>query len=271
MSQLNQYIKRIMTAWNWMLPLVLHKQIDVEKYSIDRFAQQVGAEIPAGAVVLDAGAGTCPYRHYFSHSHYYSTDIVNGRNQYGEPSCSFLSSVDRIPLPTNWVDAIVNLQVLEHVPDPEHVLQEFCRVLRPGGRLYLTAPQGWGLHEEPHHYFNFTRYGLSLLLTRVGFTDIQIKERGGLFWLLGNRLRTLPNYILFQYLYPLVKPQNSLPKLDKSLPKNLVTLLMIVPFYLLSYPFLTIVIPLVCFYLDKLDRRQLYCLGYQCKCCKPHN
>jgi hypothetical protein len=40
-----------------------------------QFAQRVAASLSIGARVIDAGAGDCPYRSYFSHTHYESTDL----------------------------------------------------------------------------------------------------------------------------------------------------------------------------------------------------
>jgi hypothetical protein len=40
-------------------------------------------------------------------------------------------------------DAILSLDVLEHVPDFRAALREFARVLRPGGALLLTVPWHW--------------------------------------------------------------------------------------------------------------------------------
>lgn len=41
------------------------------------------------------------------------------------------------------LDAIVCLDVLEHVPDFRAALREFARVLKPGGALLLTVPWHW--------------------------------------------------------------------------------------------------------------------------------
>ncbi|MXR41972.1 methyltransferase domain-containing protein [Halobaculum sp. WSA2] len=60
----------------------------------------------------------------------------------------------RLPVASNAVDAVTALHSVIHVPVSEHptVFQEFARVVRPGGRLYLTAAadeDGWsGANED---------------------------------------------------------------------------------------------------------------------------
>jgi len=48
--------------------------------------------------------------------------------------------VTALSLATATVDAVVTMDVLEHVPDYSKALAEFARVLRPGGVLVLTVP-----------------------------------------------------------------------------------------------------------------------------------
>ena len=252
-----------------LVPRYLRVRISAEEYSNERFAREVGERVAQGAVLLDAGAGLCPYEHLFSHASYFSTDVQNVHDNRGEPLHEFLSNVDHLPLRAGWADVVTAFQVLEHVPEPEAALRELYRILRPGGTLYLTVPQGWGLHLEPHHYFNFTRYGLEYLLTKVGFVEVEVKERGGIFWLLGNRLKTLPYYIVFQYVYPLTRPRLPLRNLSRSTPLNVTMALLLFPVYLVALPLLGFLIPLLFFYLDRLDRRRLFCLGYACSAEKP--
>jgi len=42
-------------------------------------------------------------------------------------------------------DTVVSCETVEHVPDPRHALRELARVLRPGGRLFLTTPNYLGM------------------------------------------------------------------------------------------------------------------------------
>jgi hypothetical protein len=85
---------------------------------------------------------------------------------------------------------------------------------------------------------------------------------GGVFWYLGKRIHDLPNYILFQYIF--VKKDGKLKLTSKWwLPAILLS-----PFYLVSLPICYFIIPLLFFYLDKLDRKKNYTLDYACYCYK---
>ena len=57
---------------------------------------------------------------------------------------------EHLPFADASVDLVVSLQVLEHVQEPERVLAEIDRVLRPGGILYLSAPNYFSFSED--HY-----------------------------------------------------------------------------------------------------------------------
>lgn len=58
-----------------------------------------------------------------------------------------------IPLADKCVDAVVFAEVLEHLTRPFAALEELFRVLEPGGKLYLTTPNGFGVYRYLRHYF----------------------------------------------------------------------------------------------------------------------
>ena len=46
--------------------------------------------------------------------------------------------------PDSSFDTIISCETIEHVPSPRRALAEFSRVLKPGGRLFLTTPNYMG-------------------------------------------------------------------------------------------------------------------------------
>jgi SAM-dependent methyltransferase len=133
--------------------------------------------------VLDIGCGHRPLaRHLNPDVRYVGVDT----NADVEPDV--LGSVLDLPFADASFDGAMCNEVIEHVPDPARALAEVRRVLRAGGLLYLTAPQTWGLHYEPHDYFRYTQYGLRYLLSQAGFELVEVRRMGGLFSVFFARL-----------------------------------------------------------------------------------
>jgi SAM-dependent methyltransferase len=55
-----------------------------------------------------------------------------------------VADIQEIPLPADRFDTVISCETIEHVPDPGRALRELARVLRPGGRLFLTTPNYLG-------------------------------------------------------------------------------------------------------------------------------
>jgi len=86
------------------------------------------------------------------------------------------------------------------VPEPGVALAELHRVMRPGALLYVTVPQAWGLHYEPHDYYRYTKYGISHLLREAGFEVAEVRQMGGLFSYFAVRLIDL---VVLRGLFPI--------------------------------------------------------------------
>jgi SAM-dependent methyltransferase len=153
-----------------------------EAWVRDEWVKREAAKLPPGSRVLDAGAGASKYRPFFSHCQYRTQDFC----QYSGPLVQYLQPIDyvcdvaKIPLPDASLDAVLCTEVLEHVTDPMAALREFARLLRPGGRLLLTAPQTSQIHMEPYHYYGgFTHYWYRHWLPACGFKVEEVSMQGG--------------------------------------------------------------------------------------------
>ena len=126
--------------------------------------------------VLDIGGGErTRYKDIFSPDSFSCLDIYEG------PGIDIVASADDIPLPDESKDSILSTQMLEHVKFPEQCVKEMYRVLKPGGYAVITAPQWNELHAEPIDFWRYTKYGLTELFERNGFTVVEFHQRGGFF------------------------------------------------------------------------------------------
>lgn len=140
---------------------------------LDRFALAAGAATPDGGLVLDAGAGDGPYRHHFARARYEAADFeaVPGKEYTGN---MYVCDLAAIPVEDHRYDVILFSQVLEHIPEPLAVLIELHRVLKPGGRIFASAPLFYEEHEQPYDYFRYTQFALARMFEEAGFKDMQI-------------------------------------------------------------------------------------------------
>ncbi len=79
-----------------------------------------------------------------------------------------------LPFRAASFDAVIALDVLEHLPSPEQCIREAARVLRDGGQLILQTPFLYPLHDMPHDFQRWTLPGLEAIVQRRGF---EIAER----------------------------------------------------------------------------------------------
>lgn len=134
--------------------------------------------------LLDVGCGNRPYQSMFEGkiASYTGCDIV----QSSEQNVDVICDVSTLPFPSDSFQTVLSTQVIEHVADTEKLIDEEFRVLASGGHLILAAPMYWYLHEEPHDFFRFTKYGLRYVLEKAGFQIVRIFPNGGKWAVLGQ-------------------------------------------------------------------------------------
>lgn len=93
--------------------------------------------------------------------------------------CSKVSQVDGIELPYHdeKFDLVLSLDVLEHIEDEKRSLSEYQRVLKTGGRLFLTVPAYrwlWSGHDDDN--LHLRRYGRQRLIERLRSAELEVER-----------------------------------------------------------------------------------------------
>jgi SAM-dependent methyltransferase len=128
--------------------------------------------------VLEVGGGTSMMRPMIERevprTLYISGDIA--------PTDNTTVALDALALPIKdgSIDAVLALEVLEHIPEPRRMLEEVSRVLASDGILLLSTPFMFGVHDF-RDYFRYTKLGLSELLTDCDLNIAEVALRGGTF------------------------------------------------------------------------------------------
>lgn len=94
----------------------------------------------------------------------------------------FQFDLTRCPLETGSVDAVVLLNVLEHIEDDEQAIRQVFRILKPGGVAAIEVPAGPHLYDiYDRKLMHFRRYRLSQLSSlarRAGLEILQASHLG---------------------------------------------------------------------------------------------
>lgn len=223
-------------ARQW-LPAFLLRRLYHFECAIGEAVVRFAASLEPGCRVLDAGAGEGQYAAHFSRQRYTGVDLAVGDASWDYRSLHAIAHLESLPFAGERFDAALSVVTLEHVRQPEKVMREMARVMRPGARLLLVAPQEWEVHQAPHDYFRYTRFGILHLLDAAGLRAETLEPAGGIFRLLARRL---------------LMAARLLPVLAR------------IPALLVCVP-LALILP----WLDSLDREKSSTLGYICIARKP--
>lgn len=83
------------------------------------------------------------------------------------------------PAPLDLLDAfavVICAEVLEHVERPRVAARTMYSMLRPGGRLIVTTPFAFPVHNFPDDYWRFTPSGMRSVLEGAGFRVAVVEE-----------------------------------------------------------------------------------------------
>jgi SAM-dependent methyltransferase len=82
---------------------------------------------------------------------------------------------DALPAMSNTYDTVLFLNVLEHIFNHQHLVNEVVRVTKPGGTIIGFVPFLMWYHPDHHDYFRYTDEALEKIFTTAGVTKISIE------------------------------------------------------------------------------------------------
>lgn len=146
-------------------------------------------------IILNIGSGT-----FILEKNFINLDIIAYKN------VQIIANVSQLPFKNNSIDAIINIVILEHVPEPEKIVDEMYRVMKNNGVIYTHIPFMQGYHASPYDYKRWTLSGISQL--HHNFSELESGVGGGptssLVWILTEWLALLLSFritILYKILF----------------------------------------------------------------------
>lgn len=131
--------------------------------------------------LLDLGCGAVPYYGLYRDRIESCVCLDWPLSAHASPHLDLRADLNApLPIGDATMDTVLLTDVLEHVARPEPLLEEIARVLSAGGKLIVTVPFFYGLHEEPHDYWRYTEHALRRLCGVAGLDVVSLEPYGGL-------------------------------------------------------------------------------------------
>ncbi len=139
----------------------------ITRKNLDKFLEKYASN----ERVLDIGSGGSSYGRFFPNR--LTIDIDPQRKP------DVIGDAHNLPFKDGEFSLVLCTEVLEHTLEPQKVINEIKRVLKTGGRVILTTRFVYPLHDTPHDYWRFTKYGLLKLFE--GWETVEISSETGSF------------------------------------------------------------------------------------------
>jgi 2-polyprenyl-3-methyl-5-hydroxy-6-metoxy-1,4-benzoquinol methylase len=93
--------------------------------------------------------------------------IAYANQKFGSEQVRFYQGqAESLPVSDQTYQLVTSFETIEHLADPERVIDEFARILQPGGLLICSTPNLWPLEIAMHHLQVFSRDSFLELLQR---------------------------------------------------------------------------------------------------------
>lgn len=126
-------------------------------------------KLPNESLLLDIGAGQSQFRDILERFWLVAVDF------YPYPGVNVVCDLNQsLPFRDASADILVLSNMLEHSAEPNTLLAECNRVLKPGGIILGAVPFMINIHQRPYDFYRYTDINLNYLLRKHGFTDMEV-------------------------------------------------------------------------------------------------
>jgi SAM-dependent methyltransferase len=131
--------------------------------------------------LMDFGCGSKPYESLFKNvDTYIGVDYDGEGHSHEHETIDVFYDGKTIPFENDTFDSVLCSEVFEHLFLLDQNLQEVHRVLKKGGKMLVTCPFAWNLHEAPIDYARYTPFALNDIFAKNGFKVLE-SNQGGTF------------------------------------------------------------------------------------------
>lgn len=188
-------LKKTKKIYTKVISKIMYVYNNTNQSNRDKWIIEKLQNLEKGSSILDCGAGPMPYRQYCQHLKYKSQDYCQYKGKdsatgedgllnekWNTSDIDIVSDIISIPVQNSSFDSILCSEVFEHIPYPIKAIEEFSRILKPDGKLILTAPFSCLAHQTPYFYYT----GLSVfwykkILEENNFKILEISANGNYF------------------------------------------------------------------------------------------
>jgi len=130
-------------------------------------------------VIIDLGAGQSDFQELFERFEKYSVDFYPYKGI--DVVCDLTKD---LPFKDSSVDILIMSNLLEHISEPNNLLNECSRILK--GVILGTVPFLIDIHQRPYDFYRYTDINLKYLLKKHNFRNVNVKPVLMLYILLYN-------------------------------------------------------------------------------------
>ena len=145
---------------------------------IEKYLAAINAH--ARGRLLDLGCGHVPLYDVYRARVTASVCVDWRHSLHKNPYVDLFADLNQpIPLASEAFDTVLLTDVLEHIAEPQLLMSEIARILRPLGKVIVGVPFLYQLHEQPHDYYRYTEFALRRFCSMCELSVVSLEPIGG--------------------------------------------------------------------------------------------